>query len=142
MKPGDWFVLGQTFIRFRYEAPDGSSADGCHVLSCQDAASQFILGSAPIKKLPGAITAAEALDFLRAIFAKHGLPRRGIVLSKSLWQSGQEMVLDDDTGERGGLLEELGEELGPMPEEEMQAIAADLKARYGLRTRHDADQLD
>jgi hypothetical protein len=58
----------------------------------------------------------------------HGKPNRGVLISKSVWQSSHEMLLDDDTSARGELLKQLDINIGPMDAAEKDKLAQAVKA--------------
>src|ERR1700722_4850853 len=141
MKAGDWFALGQIFSGpFYYDDPKSGTPSatkfgvnvGIQILAAMDVASQYMLHGRPIEKTPSPFTADEILTFLHEVFEKHGLPRVGILLSSSVWQSSTEMLLDDQVGQRATVLRDMEIEIDPMDTREKEKIMASLKRR-GLR---------
>ncbi len=68
------------------------------------------------------------MNFLNATFARvGGMPRIGILLSPSVWQSSQEMLLDEQTDQRGEILQKMEIEIAPMLQKEKDLIVESLR---------------
>lgn len=129
---GDWIALGQIFTDpFWFDQPIGGDPSytsqgagmGIQVLAAMDAGTQKFLHAAPIPKTPSYFTANEIIAFLQATFARTGgKPRNGILLSPSVWQSSQEMLLNEETGTRAEMLQSMDVEIAPMPQAEKDRI--------------------
>jgi hypothetical protein len=146
---GDWFALGQLFYGpFHFDDPKSGTPCaqkfgvniGVQVLAAMDVVSQYALHGRPVEKTPSPFTAAEILAFLREVFDRHGLPRVGVLLSQSAWQSSAEMLLDDQVAQRAGFLRELDIDFGPMDIREKDKIVASLR-ELGLRVEFDEDRM-
>jgi len=149
MKPGDWFALGQTFVGpYQYDDPKSGTPCatkfgvnvGVQALFAMDVASQYALHGRPIEKTPSPFTADEILTFLHEIFDKHGLPRVGLLLSSSVWQSSAEMLLDDQVCERAAWLRDRDIDIGPMDTREKDKVVAAV-GKLGLRVAFDEESL-
>ena len=149
IKPGDWFALGQIFGGpFYYDDPKSGTACatksgvnvGVHILAAMDVASKYMLHSRPIEKTPSPFTANEILTFLRDVFEKHGMPRIGVLLSNSVWQSSTEMLIDDQVSQRAAVLRDMDIEIGPMHAAEKDKVIAAIK-QLDLKITFDAEDL-
>jgi len=68
------------------------------------------------------------MNFLNATFDRvGGLPRIGILLSPSVWKSSQEMLLDEQTDQRGEILQKMEIEIAPMLQKEKDLIVESLR---------------
>ncbi len=149
MKAGDWFAVGQLFVGPHYYDDPKSGTPcatkfgvnvGIQELVAMDAVSLFVLHQRPVEKTPSPFTADELLTFLREVFEKHGLPRIGIWLLSSVWQSSTEMLLDDQVSQRATILRDMDIEIGPVDAWEKDKVAASLR-QLGLRVEFDEDRL-
>jgi len=148
IKPGDWFAMGQNFGPYHFKNPHGVTPSakkfgtdvGVQILVAMDVGSICLLYAQPMEKTPSPFTAAEVLSFLRTVFERHGVPRLGVLLSPSVWQSSHEMMTDDTIGKRALFLKEMEIDLGPMDVCEKDKIVASLKER-GLRVEFDEGRL-
>lgn len=96
-----WYCLGAFFgPPYHFPRPDGSAGMGCQVLIAADVESQFILGQWAAPRAPGPFTAAEIAAFLAEIFARHGKPTEGVLISCSVWESIEALYFDAVTRER------------------------------------------
>lgn len=101
---------------------------GVQVLAAMDAGTQKFLHASPIPKTPSYFTATEIISFLQATFERiGGMPSIGILLSPSVWQSSQEMLLNEETDARAEMLKILDVEIAPMPQAEKDRIVEYLK---------------
>ena len=105
-----------------------------------DVVSQHGLHVRLVEKTPSPFTAEEILTFLREVFDKHGLPRIGVLISKSVWQSSNEMLLDDEVSERAEILQKMEIEIAPMDTREKDKVVVSLK-QLGLRVEFDEEKL-
>jgi hypothetical protein len=149
IKAGDWFAIGQLFSEpYCYDDPKSGTPSaenfglniGLQSLAALDVASQFVLHGRPFEKTPSPYNASEIVGFLKEVFGLHGKPRVGILLSRSVWQSSAEMLLDDHVGERADCLRKLEIEFGPMNILEKDKVAAWL-AKQGIRLEFDENKL-
>jgi hypothetical protein len=149
IKSGDWFALGQVFSGpFYYDDPKSGTPCatkfganvGVQMLAAMDVASQYMLHSRPVEKTPSPFTANEILSFLQEVFEKHGIPHIGVLLSKSVWQSSTEMLLDDEVGPRATFLRDMDIEIGPMHAGEKEKAVASL-SQLGIKVTFDSESL-
>ena len=147
MKSGDWFALGQLFCGpYYYDDPKSGTPCatkfgvnvGVQALAAIDLVTQYALYTRPVEKTPSPYTAEEILTFLREVFEKHGLPRVGVLISKSVWQSSAEMLLDDQVSQRAAKLIDMDIEIGPMDAREKDRVVASLR-QLGLRVEYDEE---
>jgi len=134
---GEWLALGQIFTDpFWFEQPVGGDPSytsqgasfGVQVLVAIDAGTQKFLHASPIPKTPSPFTAEEIINFLNAAFDKvGGKPRTGILISSSVWQSSQEMLLDEQSDERGQILQKMEIEIAPMHQKEKDVLVEALR---------------
>lgn len=143
MKPKDWYALGQIFAGpFWFdrshgvsEATDGDTALGVQVLIAIEVVSERKLRATPISKTPSAFTADEVIDFLNEVFREYGKPAIGVIISESVWQSSHEFLLDDETLDRGRILDELDIEIGPM-QAHGKSLITDKLSKDGLKVQY------
>jgi len=149
IRQGDWYTVRQIFGGpFWFDDPKSGTPCaqkfgvnvGVQVLTAMDAAGQSILHARPVQKTPSPFTAAEVLGFLGEVFEQHGLPRVGVLVSKSVWQSSTEMTLDDQLAERAEFLRKLSIDLDPMDTREKDRLCAAL-GKLGLRVAFSEDKL-
>jgi len=150
IKAGDWFAIGQMFLGpYCYDDPKSGTPSaqkfgvnvGIQNLAAIDVASQYVLHERPVEKTPSPFTAAEIVTFLKEVFERHGKPRVGVLLSRSIWQSSAEMLLDDQVGERADCLRKLDIEFGPMDNRDKDKVVAWL-GKHGIRVEFDEDRLN
>ncbi len=113
---------------------------GVQALAAADVVSQDVLHGRPIPKTPAPLTAEEVLSFLREVFERHGLPRVGVLLARSVWMSSAEMMLEVDLAQRAEFLRQLDINIGPMERCQKATLAASL-GQLALRVEFDEDRL-
>lgn len=145
----DWYAIGNIFVNpFYFDDPLSGTPSakkfgvniGIQVLTAMDVGASFALHARPVEKTPNFYTAEEILNFLKEVFSLHGKPRIGVVVSHSVWQSSQEMLLDPDTNDRGEFLKNLDVDIPPMPEVEKEKLSRAI-SQLGLRIEFDGDKI-
>lgn len=135
VKPGDWFVIGQILQGpFWFDDPHSGTPCatkfgvnvGVQALAVIDIANQRQLHARPVQKTPSPFTASEVLEFIGEVLQKHGHPKKGILISKSVWQSSNEMLMEDGIEERARILEQLDIQIDPMAQKDKDEIAVRL----------------
>jgi len=149
LQPGEWFAIGQVFCGpFCFDDPHSGTPSakkygvnvGVQSLAAMDVAAQRALHARPVPKTPSPFTATEVLEFIGEVFQKHGNPTKGILISKSVWQSSNEMLVEDVIAERAKALEQLDIQIDPMPQKDKDEIRRHL-VELGFQVLFDESDL-
>lgn len=89
-----------------------------------------------MEKIPSPFTALEIMEFLQPVFQNHGLPRVGIVISKSVWLSSHEITRDPDLRPQSKPLRDYGIKFTAMAESEKFDLSNTISA-LGLKADFD-----
>lgn len=117
----DWYALVCTFLPTPVRHEEGILV-GMRVLACLDMASRYAMHHHLVSRKPDVLRADDVIQFLTVTIAEYGLPKIGIIVSHSTWQSSTAMLLDEDTAVQGEFLRDNDIEFGPMSHEDIVAI--------------------
>jgi hypothetical protein len=135
-----WFAIGGLFAPYQLPAADGKPAAGCQTIAIMDVESQYFMEHWSAPRPPAAFSAAEIIAFVDRVFAKHGKPKIGLLISPSAWRSTHALFDDVATRERVAGVWEFGMTWPEMDAGERSKISSHLQA-LGLSLAWDEDDI-
>lgn len=125
-KVGDWFAIGCVFAPGLVPHNDTIIA-GVRTFICIDVYSHYIMEHGAIQKRPAHVPAKDILAFATHVMTKHGMPRKGFIILKSVFLSSEDLATDLETERQGAFLRQINCSFETMPPVERDQIKDRLK---------------